>query len=187
MRSTCIDSMIINRVWAMPSKNTFSIKPIGVFVWKYLRESKVSIDPFARDCDWATYTNDLNPDTSAQYHLDALVFLEKMRELGIEPDLVIYDPPYSPRQVKECYDSVGLRMGQEGGWRTHAWTPERDVIDSILPLGGVVLSFGWNTCGMGIGRGYEIEEILLVCHGAGHNDTICMAERKVATQPRLIA
>ena len=27
-------------------------------------------------------------------------------------------------------------------------------------------------------NGYTIEEILIVCHGGAHNDTICMAERK---------
>jgi hypothetical protein len=31
---------------------------------------------------------------------------------------------------------------------------------------------------MGIGRGYELLETLLVAHGGGHNDTICIAEKK---------
>ena len=57
--------MDINRQWAMPNKNTFEVKPIREFVLKYLDKSKVSIDPFARDCDWATFTNDVNPNTSA--------------------------------------------------------------------------------------------------------------------------
>lgn len=38
---------------------------------------------------------------------------------------------------------------------------------------------------MGIGKLYKIEEILLVCHGGAHNDTICMAERKIAEQTSL--
>jgi hypothetical protein len=176
----------IERVWAMPTSETFTCKPIGAFVQRYLQQSLVSIDPFARDCEWATYTNDLNPKTRAMYHMDALDFLRTMIREGVSADLVIFDPPYSPRQVKECYDSVGLKMGREGGQRTHSWKAERDAIDVLLQLGGVVLSFGWNSLGMGIGRGYEIEEILLVCHGAGHNDTICVAERKAAHQPSLL-
>ncbi|MDE1882322.1 MAG: hypothetical protein KGI89_17440, partial [Euryarchaeota archaeon] len=32
--------------------------------------------------------------------------------------------------------------------------------------------------GMGKKYGFQIEEILLVCHGSDHNDTICMAERR---------
>ena len=32
---------------------------------------------------------------------------------------------------------------------------------------------------------FEQIEILLVCHGAGHNDTICVVERK-AVNPQLL-
>jgi hypothetical protein len=41
-----------------------------------------------------------------------------------------------------------------------------------------VLSFGWNSAGMGKKYGFEQIEIMLVCHGAAHNDTICLAERR---------
>ena len=68
--------MKITRIWAMPKADTFSCPPIGEFVKSYLRNSTVSIDPFARNCGWATYTNDMNIDTSAQYHCKALEFLE---------------------------------------------------------------------------------------------------------------
>ncbi len=37
------------RVWAMPNGDTFSVKPIGAFVRKYLAQSTVSVDPFARN------------------------------------------------------------------------------------------------------------------------------------------
>lgn len=43
----------------------------------------------------------------------------------------------------------------------------------------IVISFGWNTNGMEINRGFKIEEILLVAHGGAHNDTICTVERKI--------
>jgi hypothetical protein len=33
---------------------------------------------------------------------------------------------------------------------------------------------------MGKGRGYQMEELLLVAHGGAHNDTIVVVERKVA-------
>lgn len=38
---------------------------------------------------------------------------------------------------------------------------------------------------MGKGRGYEIEEIMLVCHAGQHNDTICLAEKKLFHQHEL--
>lgn len=177
--------MQMSRVWAMPNADTFSVPPIGEFVKKYLRQSKVSIDPFARNKRWAIYTNDLNPDTAADYHMDALDFLKMLKERGVKADLVIFDPPYSPRQIKECYDSVGMKMKQLDAMWTN-WTPERDIINELLGIDGVVLSFGWNSMGMGEKRHFGIEEIMLVCSGVGHNDTICMAERKMAHQPQLL-
>lgn len=178
--------MEMNRIWAVPSSETFSIPPIGAFVKKYLRGSGVSIDPFARDCGWATYTNDLNPATLAQYHMDALEFLEMLRIRGVKPDLIIFDPPYSRRQVKEVYEGVGRSYGVEDSkYHSVNWRRERNVIMQMLEVGGVVLSFGWNSSGMGRYRGFEIVEILLVCHGGSHNDTICMAERKIGHQFRM--
>jgi hypothetical protein len=176
--------MIFNRIWAMPSADTFDIPPIGEFVKKYLRKSKISIDPFARNKRWATYTNDLNPETAAEYHYDSIEFLQMLITLNTEADLVLFDPPYSPRQIKECYDSVGLKMGALDAMRTN-WQIERDLIYKLLSLNGIVLSFGWNSMGMGQGRDTTIEEILLVCHGVGHNDTICLAERKIGHQLEL--
>ncbi len=64
------------------------------------------------------------------------------------------------------------------------WSKLRDAIDRLIVPGGVVLSFGWNSNGMGIGRGYELLEVLMVAHGGAHNDTICIAERKT---PDLLA
>ena len=170
--------MKMSRVWAMPNKNTFEIPPIGAFVQKYMRGRGVSIDPFARDCTWATWTNDLNPDTMANYHMDALEFLKMLLGKKVKADVVIFDPPYSPRQIKECYDGIGLKMGQEDAWRTAGWSKEKDVIAQLLTDKGVFLQFGWNTLGMCTKRGFKIVEIILVCHGAAHNDTICMAERR---------
>lgn len=118
--------MNMRRVWAMPSPDTFSCQPIGHLVKRYLAKSQVSVDPFARNKRWATYTNDLNPDTAAEYHND------------------------------------------------------------ILSVGGVVISCGWNSIGMGKFK-YQIEDLLLVCHGAAHNDTIVMVERKKSHQPSLLS
>ena len=36
--------MIIRREWAMPNKNTFSIKPIRSLINKYINNKKVIID-----------------------------------------------------------------------------------------------------------------------------------------------
>lgn len=175
--------MRIQRVWAMACADTFDCLPIGDFVRRYLRDSKVSIDPFARNKRWATYTNDLNPATQAEYHMDVLDFLTMLKEKGVTVDLVIFDPPYSLHQIQECYKGLGKAIS--GRESQQFYGDVRDAIDSLMVPGGVGLSFGWNSIGMGKTRGYEIEEILMVCHGRAHNDTICVAERKIAHQEQL--
>lgn len=163
----------------MPSHDTFSVPPIGDFVRCYLKDSKVSVDPFARNKRWSTHTNDLNPDTAAEHHLDAVDFLDLMNLGGVVADLGIMDPPYSPRQISECYKQVGRKVGMKETQSACLYKAARDAMDPLIPVGGIVLHFGWNTVGMGRKRGYEQIEILMVCHGGAHNDTICLAERKV--------
>lgn len=173
-----------SRYWAMPSSDTFDVAPIAEFVKKYLRESKVSIDPFARNTSWATYTNDLNPDTRADHHMEALDFLAMLKEKKVLADLVIFDPPYSARQVAECYAQVGKKTTMEDT-QGASWSNWKKAIVPLVKDGGMVLSFGWNTVGMGIKHNFDILEIMLVCHGGVHNDTICMAEVKGETPPSL--
>lgn len=163
----------------MPNSDTFSINPIEMFVKKYLENSQISIDPFARNSQLCTYTNDLNPNTKAQCHMDALNFLDYLKSISIKADLTIFDPPYSPRQVKEVYNQIGRHFGIEDQQNTGRWIAEKDKINELVKIGGIVLSFGWNSIGMGRKRGYDLIEIMMVCHGGAHNDTICIAERKL--------
>lgn len=50
-------TMIINRIWQMPNKNTFEIKPIKSLIDKY-SFGKI-VDPFANNNKIANVTNDL--------------------------------------------------------------------------------------------------------------------------------
>jgi hypothetical protein len=167
-----------SREWSMPSADTFSIKPIGEFVKRYL--SGISVDPFARNGKMATITNDINPNTNAEYHMDAIEFLNELKIRGTLSDVVILDMPYSPRQISECYQELGKKVAMADTQSANLYKRVRDAIMPILNPDSIVLSFGWNTVGMGINRGFEIIEIMLVCHGGAHNDTICMAEQRVA-------
>lgn len=171
--------MLITRTFAMPNSETFTVRPIGDFVRKYLAAGQVSVDPFARNKTWFTHTNDLNPATKAQHHMDAEAFLVMLAADGVKADLGIFDPPYSPRQISECYAAVGLKADAQATQNGRLYRRVRDALDAIIKPGGVVLSFGWQSAGMGKARGYEIIEIALVNHGGAHNDTICMAERKL--------
>lgn len=172
--------MKFERIFAMPNAETFSVAPIGDFVRRHLASATVSIDPFARNRRWCTHTNDLDPSTAAESHEDAETFCERLANAGVKADVAIFDPPYSPRQISECYSSIGLSVGMKETQNGALYKRVRDALDPLLDPGAIVLSFGWNSAGMGLKRGYEMFEILLVNHGGGHNDTICIAERKVA-------
>lgn len=166
--------MNMERVWAMPSKNTYSIKPI-----KALLEEEVSgfsIDPFANTSQFCDVNNDINGDHDHVTSHDALDFLKCHRD-G-EVDTVVFDPPYSPRQVSECYKAVGIEVSNLMT-SSKFWADMRDEIARITPIGGKVISFGWNSTGIGKKRGFEITRILMVAHGGNHNDTIVTVETKV--------
>jgi len=168
--------MNLQRAWAMPNHNTFDIAPIRAWLAPYLQG--VIIDPFARDQKLATITNDLNPATSAQYHMDVFAFVDWLLTFKEQADVILFDPPYSPRQLKECYESIGRAFTTQDGQVPGRWTKARDGLAQMLRPGGHALSFGWNSSGFGKKRGFELVRVLLVCHGSGHNDTICVAERK---------
>lgn len=172
--------MNFQRVWAMPTADTFDCEPIKGFVQKYLLKSKVSVDPFARNKRWATYTNDLDHHTAAEFHHDARDFCDALIAQGIKCDLAICDPPYSQVQVARAYNGVGKEYKPFGDDNNAVlYRQIRDKLDRLIEPEGIVLSFGWSSSGMGKERGFELIEILLVCHGAAHNDTICIAERRI--------
>lgn len=178
--------MKFSRKWSMPDSNTFSIPPIADFVKTYLVGSRRSIDPFARNNRLADITNDLNPNTSAMHHLDAEEFLRNVESKEPEKfDLLLFDPPYSPRQISECYQSIDKTVGMKETQSAVLYQRVRDAAMGLLSDDAIVLSFGWNTVGMGKKRGFEIIEIMLVCHGGAHNDTICLAEQKLPQEAEL--
>lgn len=171
--------MKIERVWAMPSKWTFQIKPIKELLNRYVGGGMGWIDPFAGNNSPAEITNDLNPNSPAKYHLEAIDFLKQLKGDNFNGGL--YDPPYSLRQIMECYEGIGHKVDKK--WVTTKFYSEaKTFLADKIKQGGVVISFGWNSIGMGKERGFEIIEILLVSHGRLHNDTICTVERKVQSK-----
>lgn len=166
--------MVIKRTWAMPNKNTFDIKPIKELIEKYYHSN--SIDPFANKNRIATITNDLDTQYDTDYNLDALDFLKLFDTDSI--DLVLYDPPYSPRQVSECYKDLGKTVNMQTTQSSY-WSKQKNEIARIVKRGGTVITCGWNSGGIGKTKGFEIVEILLVPHGGWHNDTIVTVEKKI--------
>lgn len=175
----------ITRQWCMPSRNTFLIKPITALLKDRIRSGHW-LDPFAGDNvlkgivqpspRLRLITNDLNPDLKTDCHMDALEFLQQFEDGST--DGVVYDPPYSPRQVSECYRGFGREVTMETT-QASFWKRHKDEMSRIVRPGGTVICFGWNSMGCGKNRGFWLEEILLVPHGGSHNDTLCTVEVKL--------
>ena len=177
-----MSKILFNREWCMPSHATFTIRPIQKLINKYYKIDSTCLNPFAYKSDYGI-TNDVNPKLKTDYHLDATEFLELWDDESI--DLVLYDPPYTPTQLKEHYEVYPESKVLYYTTNNSYWSKQKDTIARIVKGGGYVISFGYDSSGMGKKRGFEIIEILLVAHGGGHNDTICTVERKIK-QTKLI-
>jgi hypothetical protein len=161
----------------MPNSETFKIKPIKDLLTQEI-VSGILLDPFARNSDLSNLmvkviTNDLNPDCKTDYHMEATEFLKQFPDNYA--DGVLFDPPYSTSQIKECYNGIGIK---EFNGRIDFYSKAKDEIARVCKPSGKVICFGWSSMGMGKGRGFEMQKILLVPHGGTKNDTICTVEKK---------
>jgi len=168
----------VDRVWAMPHKFTFRVRPIADLLGEEMRG--IWADPFAGETSPAQITNDADESRPAMYHLDGLDFLRE-QENGVL-DGVLFDPPYSTEQALRKYKPV---QGGTAG-RAEYWARCKDEIARIVKPGGRAICFGWDSTGIGKSRGFVLERVLLVCHGACHNDTIVTVETKRLSQEVLL-
>jgi len=168
--------MEIRREWAMASKDTFTIHPIKKLLDRYVKPGELWVDPF---CGWnspAQITNDHNPAvTPAKSHMEAEDFVKM---LDGSYDGILFDPPYSYRQVSEHYQVIGKKATQLDT-STNFYNRVKEPIAPKIKPSGLAICFGWNSNGFGKKWGFEMIEILLVAHGGHHNDTIVTVERKL--------
>lgn len=170
------NTIIIKREWAMPNKNTFDIKPIKNLIHKYVPNNGITIDPFANKNRIASITNDLDAQYDTDYNLDAIEFLKLFNDKSV--DMVLYDPPFSPRQISECYKMLDKTVNMQTTQSSY-WANQKKEIGRIVKSKGIVITCGWNSGGIGKNNGFKIVEILLVPHGGWHNDTIVTVEKKL--------
>ena len=167
----------------MPNSKTFKIKAIKGLILSYIKDNDIILDPFANECSIKQYllnckyiSNDLDTTYSTDYHEEAQDFLKRFEDNSI--DVVLYDPPYSPRQISECYKKLNKTVTMTDT-NSGYFVKFKDEIARVLKPNGICISFGWNTNGIGSKRNFEILEILDVAHGGNHNDTLCTVERKL--------
>jgi len=171
--------MIITKEWAMPSAKTFAIKPINDLITAYIATANGDIvDPFAGSSPFLLYytvSNDLDPAKLTDHHMDALDFLTTLETGSV--GLMLFDPPYSPRQVSECYKKLGKTVNMQTTQSSY-WGNLKKEIARVVRQNGMVVTCGWNSGGIGKTLGFKQKEILLVAHGGWHNDTIVTVEKK---------
>lgn len=112
---------------------------------------------------------DLNKDVPADYYMDAYSFVLMAKEQGWKYDTVIFDPPYNLRKSREKYFGV----------YTSELRKIKTELPTIINTGGTVISYGYDTTGMGRQRGFELIHVCVVNHSGDHNDTLCTIERKI--------
>jgi hypothetical protein len=168
------------REFAMPNKNTFELRPVAALLKRNINGARMIVDPFSKNSTWGTLTNDIDPGSMASYHMEAIEFLDTMIAEGIVADVVLLDPPYSPRQMSESYKNAGRKVGMTETQNALLYKNAKDRLTKLLIHGGIAICCGWNSMGFGLTRGFEMQEILLVTHGAAHNDTIITVEVRSA-------
>lgn len=172
----------IERVFARPNANTFLIPPIKSLIEEYIYEG-MWIDPFVRNSIFknvCTITNDLNPSIRATKNLKATEFCQQLEQHFKKEcfDGVLFDPPYSPRQVKESYNGIGIEVFKEDTQAKFHSDP-KNSLTKIIKTGGKAITFGWDSNGFGKVRGWKLERVLLIAHGSKHHDTIVTVETKL--------
>ena len=171
----------------MPNSKTFKIKCIKDIISRYLPVNGIIIDPFANECSIKNIilpnvkyvSNDLDTEFKTDYNLEAQDFMKLFECDSI--DLVLFDPPYSGRQVSECYKKLGKTVTMSDT-NSGYFVKFKEQISRITKNNGIVITFGWSSNGVGKKYGFEIVEILLVAHGGNHNDTIVVVEKKIQTK-----
>lgn len=142
-------------IFAMPNKRTFQIKPIHDLISDYDAWGFVEPFPFAEE----------------KIEKEALEYLMSIKSNSV--DGVLFDPPYSPRQLKEAYDKIG----QSWDGTNSLWSQWERESARIIKPGGMCIKCGWNS--HAISSDFEVIRILLVNHGSHHNDTIVTVQKKM--------
>lgn len=167
-----MDKIKLNRVWSMPNKWTFKIKPIKKLLSKYVGNGEGWVDPMCGFNSPAETKNDLNLETPTSNHLDALEFIKLIKSNSVNG--VIFDPPYTYEKSIRLYKKKYLNTQNFYNYIKDC----KYEICRIIKLKGKVILCGYNSTGLGKKNGFKLLEVLIVPHGWHCNDTIVTVEEK---------
>ena len=140
---------------APANRRTFQIPPIKKLLKRYcgpVPGKSHAVDPF-----------------KFPYTEDALEYLSAFKTGSVK--LLLLDPPYSKNQLKVSY-------GNKGNVDDNYIIKIKNESARIMAPGSIVISFGWNTTGLGKTRGFIKQEIMVINHGGQHYDTLVLVELK---------
>jgi hypothetical protein len=162
---------IIRRTFCMPNPYTFEMKPVADLLRRYVPADAIVVDPFCGKSDLAAVKNDIRFGGE-----DAIEFLRKQ---DCAADVVLLDPPYSPRQMMESYKLSGVaKKGCAQTQNAKLYGEAIIELDRLLRIGGVAIRFGWNALGFPKAR-YQRLETIIIDHGGAHNATIVTVDVKI--------
>ena len=144
---------------------TFSIRPIREWVESNCEGRVLNLFAGITKLDIDEVRNDMDMESLAEYHMDAVEFLRSWH--GEKFDTILLDPPYAYRKSMEMYKGI----------KCSPFKQLKDEITRVLKIGGKVITFGYHSNTMGQFRGFIIEKICLFSHGGAIHDTIASVER----------
>jgi len=147
------------------NRYTFYIRPVRNWVEMHCEGKVLNLFAGKTLLDLDEVRNDLDPEMPADFHLDALAFLETWE--GAAFDTILLDPPYAYRKSMELYK----------GMICSPFRQLKDAVPRLLQPGGIVITFGYHSVVMGRNRNFQVERVALFSHGGAIHDTIASVER----------
>jgi hypothetical protein len=146
-------------MWAMPKSDVTRIKAVSDLLMDELA-NVYTVDPF-------------HPKSVMGYAPD---YLRVISDGTAES--VLLRPPTTWAQAQHYVKAYGETWDGTTRW----WANLKNEAARITMVGGLVISVGWDSNGLGKNRGFQLERILYVAHGGHWHDSIVTVERKVSAK-----
>lgn len=147
------------------SKWTFDIPPIKDMVNLYIKNTEGKVLNLFSGKNKIDRPNVINND-----RYEALEFIKSFPDNYF--DLILFDPPYA-KHYKSLYNCPEIK-----NYNNWIWDLKKHM-SRTLKVGGYALQIGYETNGIGVLKGMEKEDLLIIAHGGILRDTFCYTEKKV--------
>lgn len=176
--------MEIKYIQTPPKRYTFEMKKVKE--WTELNSKGLVLNLFAgkTKLNLNEIRVDINKEmTKIDYIMDSFSFINFwIEEKNDKFDTIILDPPYSLRKAREKYDismkNSNPNVNVHNKKMIGSFTIIKNVISNILAPEGRVLTFGYNSTGLGNARGFKKTKLLLINHFGDYDDTMGIIEEQ---------